>query len=78
MALHTHLVVSYNHETKTFVFDGDGSREWIRTLYSPETNTWSDEEETFVAVEASVEAEAVTALESLGIVIEEHYPWQER
>lgn len=78
MALQTHLVVIYDHETKTLTFDGDGSREWIRSLYTPETNTWSDEAEEFVSVSAEVEQEAVDALHSAGVVIENTYPWQTR
>jgi hypothetical protein len=77
MAKHTHLVVVYNHDTKTFTFDGDGSREWIRRLYTPETNTWSDEDEEFVAVPVEDEDEAVNALEALGVAVEEN-GWQDR
>ena len=55
MPKHTHLVIAYNHETKTFWFDGDGSREWIRKLFEPETNTWSDEEEAYVSPDSAVE-----------------------
>ena len=77
MALQTHLVVAYNHDTKTFTFDGDGSREWIRTLFEPETNTWSDEQSDYVAVSAQLEQEAVDALESLGVAVEET-GWQTR
>ena len=67
MALQTHLVVAYDHDTKQFTFDGDGSREWIRFLFDPETNTWSDEEEDYVPVASAIEEEAVEALRALGI-----------
>jgi hypothetical protein len=77
MAQHTHLVVAYNHDTKTFWFDGDGSREWIRTLFEPETNTWSDEQGDFVAISKSAEQEAVDALETLGVTVEQT-GWQTR
>jgi hypothetical protein len=77
MAKHTHLVVQYNHDTKTFTFDGDGSREWIRRLYTPETNTWSDEVEAFVSIPIEDELEAVNALASLGVAVEED-GWQDR
>ena len=77
MALHTHLVVSYNHTTKTFTFDGDGSREWIRRLFTPESNTWSDEADAFIGGEALIEQDAVDALEALGVVVEED-GWQTR
>jgi len=74
---HTHLVVAYNHETKTFWFDGDGSREWIRRVLDPETNTWSDEEEAYVLTDSALEQEAVEALERMGIAVEQDN-WQER
>jgi hypothetical protein len=77
VAKHTHLVVAYNHETKTFWFDGDGSREWIRRVMEPETNTWSDEEEAYVSVDKALEQEAVEALDRMGIAVEQDN-WQER
>lgn len=77
MAQHTHLVVAYNHDTKTFWFDGDGSREWIRRSLDPMTNTWSDEAEEYVTVDKALEEEAVEALAKLGIAVEEN-DWQER
>jgi hypothetical protein len=77
MPKHTHLVIAYNHETKTFWFDGDGSREWIRKLFEPETNTWSDEEEAYVSPDSAVEQEAVEALERMGVAVEQTN-WQER
>lgn len=77
MAKHTHLVIAYNHETKTFWFDGDGSREWIRRVLDPETNTWSDEEEAYVLTDSALEQEAVEALERMGIAVEQDN-WQER
>jgi hypothetical protein len=77
VAKHTHLVIAYNHETKTFWFDGDGSREWIRRVLDPETNTWSDEEEAYVLTDSALEQEAVEALERMGIAVEQDN-WQER
>lgn len=77
MPKHTHLVVAYNHETKTFWFDGDGSREWIRRVLDPETNTWSDEDETYVVIDKALEQEAVEALDRMGIAVEQDN-WQER
>lgn len=77
MAKHTHLVIAYNHETKTFWFDGDGSREWIRRVLDPETNTWSDEEEAYVLADSALEQEAVEALDRMGIAVEQDN-WQER
>jgi len=78
MALVTHLVVAYDHDTKTFAFDGDGSREWIRRLYTPETNTWSDDAGEFVAIETEVEKEAIDALEAIGVNISDNHLWQIR
>jgi hypothetical protein len=78
MANHTHLVVAYNHDTKTFWFDGDGSREWIRRLFTPETNTWSDEEEEFIPEDLGLVADAMTALEALNIEIDETDGWLTR
>lgn len=75
MANHTHLVVAYNHDTKTFWFDSDGSREWIRRLFEPETNTWSDEEEEYISIPN--ENDAVKALAALGVEVED-LDWQER
>jgi hypothetical protein len=77
LAKHTHLVVAYNHETKSFWFDGDGSREWIRRNFEPMTNTWSDEDEEFISVSTDMEQEAVEALGAIGIAIEQDN-WQER
>lgn len=69
MSLHTHLVVAYDHETKKFTFDGDGSREWIRLLYSPPTNTWSDEAEAWESISPDLEQEALSALKTLGVIV---------
>ena len=77
MGLTTHLVVSFDHETKTFTFDGDGSREWIRRLFTPETNTWSDEAGEYVEVHHSFETEALLALQKLGVSVLDHN-WQKR
>lgn len=79
MANHTHLVVAYNHDTKTFTFDGDGSREWIRRLFEPQTNTWSDEEMDYVAISEADEIEAENALKALGVIFDlNSIGWQER
>ena len=80
MAKHTHLVVAYDHDTKKFWFDGDGSREWIRRLFDVETNTWSDEQEDYISIPVEEELEAIKALGALGIDIENDSAlvWQER
>jgi hypothetical protein len=44
----THIVIAYDHATKSFYFDDDGTREWITKLFTPETNTWSDDDEDWV------------------------------
>ena len=48
MSLQTHIVIAYDHTSKSFYFDDDGTREWITRMFSPETNTWSDEEENWI------------------------------
>lgn len=78
MSLITHLVVTYDHDTKTLSFDGDGSREWIRTLFEPETNTFSEEQGDFVAISKKNEQEAVDALTAVGIDTSNQQGWQTR
>ena len=78
MALQTHLVVAYDHDTKHFWFDGNGSREWIRRLFEDETYTWSDEEEAFIPNDLGLVADALTALEALGITVDEPQGWLTR
>jgi hypothetical protein len=70
--------VAYDHETKQFWFDGDGSREWIRRLFEDETNTWSDEEEAFIPNDLGLVADALTALEALGVTVDEPQGWLTR
>jgi hypothetical protein len=72
--------VAYDHDTKQFWFDGDGSREWIRRLFTPETNTWSDEQEEYIAIPAEQEQKAINALGALGIDItnDSALVWQEQ
>lgn len=67
MSLHTHLVVVYNHETKQFSYDQDGTEAWIRGLFPEETSTWSDEAGDYVVVPVEIEEEAVAGLGKLGI-----------
>lgn len=70
MSLVTHLVVAYDHETKTFTFDGDGSREWIRMLYTPPTNTFSYDTETWESITPDQEQEVLDALKALGVTVD--------
>ena len=44
----THIVIAYDHTSKTFSYDDDGTRVWIRDLFYPESNTWSDEDENWI------------------------------
>ena len=72
----THLVVQFDHDTKTLSFDGDGSREWIRRLFEEETNTWDSNLEDWTAVSPEIEKEATDALTAIGIEVEKE--WQDR
>jgi hypothetical protein len=45
----THLVVTYDHTTKLFSYDDDGTDVWIRDLFLPISCTWSDEDEDYIA-----------------------------
>ena len=67
--LTTCLVVEYNHDDGTFTFDADGTREWIRKLYSPESNTWDSETGDSVVVPMHIEQNAIKALASLGVTV---------
>ena len=78
MAKETHFVVVYNHDTKQYSFDGDGTREWIRRLFEPESNTWSDEDGDFIGNDIAYVTEALFALEALGIKVNEPQGWLAR
>lgn len=80
MAKYTHLVVAIDHDTKRVTFDGDGSREWIRTLFEPETNTWDSETLDWAAPDLTLEREALDLLMNLGIKVDGMFydNWQER
>jgi hypothetical protein len=78
MSKTTHLVVQYDHDSKSFTFDGDGSREWIRSLFSPESNTWSDEDQEFIGGDIGYLTDALFALEALGIKVDEPQGWLAR
>ena len=60
----THLVVAYDHSTKSFYYDDDGTDIWIRDLFTPSSCTWSDEDEDYIA-DAFWFARAKKALEKL-------------
>jgi hypothetical protein len=45
----THIVVAYDHATKSFSYDDDGTTEWITKLFVPPSNTWCDEAEDYIA-----------------------------
>jgi hypothetical protein len=80
MAKYTHLVVAINHDTGEVSFDGDGSREWIRTLFEPETNTWDEDTLDWAAPDLTLEREALDLLMNLGIKVDGMFydNWQER
>lgn len=76
MGLRTSLVIEYDHDTQSFTFDGDGSREYIRRLYTPESNTWSDDAQEFVLADLE-EAQALDALKALGVHVPDE-AWHNR
>lgn len=64
-----HFVVMVDELGRVF-FDADGSREWIRTLFEPPTNTYDLEEEEFVPVAPEFEDSALEALKNAGVIFE--------
>ena len=44
----THIVIAYDHATKSFYYDDDGTMEWITKLFTPESNTWCDDVEEWI------------------------------
>ena len=65
MSKHTHIVIAYNHETKSFSYDEDGTEVWIRQLFSPESNTWSDEAEDYIGGDENLVKETVKQFNKL-------------
>lgn len=75
----THFVVMVDSETGLVHFDGDGSREWIRSLFYEPTNTFDVEDGEFVAVAPYIEKQALNALKRIGIIFDENSNnWQNR
>lgn len=76
----THLVITVDHQTGQISFDGDGTREWIRRLYTPETTTFDYETSEWVPVDSSFERAALDKLMELGILVDgvDYDNWQER
>jgi len=66
----THFVVMVDSETGGVYFDYDGSREWIRRLFEPETNTYDCEDGEFVPVAPYIEETALNALERIGVIFD--------
>lgn len=66
----THFVVMVDSETGKVHFDYDGSREWIRRLFEPETNTYDTEDGEYVAVAPIIEEHALNALETIGVIFD--------
>lgn len=73
------LVVEIDTETGMIRFDGDGSREWIRGLFQPETNTYDTELGEYV-VDVAAERKALDLLMELGILVDgiDYDNWMER
>jgi hypothetical protein len=73
------LVVEIDTESGLIRFDGDGSREWIRRLFEPETNTYDQELGEYVQDEAA-EKKALDLLMELGILGDglDYDNWMER
>lgn len=76
----THLVVAVNNQTGQISFDGDGTREWIRMLFDPQTTTFDNDSCEWVAVDGSVEQAALDKLMAIGIAVDglDYNNWQER
>lgn len=79
MARVVNLVVEIDTESGLIRFDGDGSREWIRTLFQPETNTYDQELGEYVVDEAA-EKKALDLLMEIGILVDglDYDNWMER
>lgn len=60
MAKQTHIVVIYDHTTKSFYYDEDGTEVWIRNLFEPPSNTWCDKEQDYVGGDDKLLAIAVS------------------
>lgn len=73
------LVVEIDVESGLIRFDGDGSREWIRSLFQPETNTYDQELGEYV-VDVAAERKALDLLMELGILVDglDYDNWMER
>lgn len=77
MAKLVNLVVEIDVESGEIRFDGDGSREWIRSLFEPATNTYDTETGEYVADDAA-ERKALQLLMEIGVAVENLDNWQER
>jgi hypothetical protein len=76
----THLVITVSHTTGQIEFDGDGTREWIRRLFDPQTTTYDYDEDQMVAVSPEIERAALDKLMEIGILVDglDYDNWQER
>jgi hypothetical protein len=61
----THIVIAYDHTTKSFTYDEDGTEVWIRQLFLPESNTWSDEAEDYIGGDENLVKETIEQWEKL-------------
>ena len=73
------LVIEIDTEAGTIRFDPDGSREWIRRLFQPETNTYDTELGEYVE-DIDSEIAAVQLLSEIGIKVstDDFLHWRER
>lgn len=65
MSKQTHIVIVYDHETKSFSYDEDGTTSWIRELFIPESNTWSDEDEDYIGDDEQLLQHAISEFKKL-------------
>lgn len=79
MARVVNLVVEIDTESGLIRFDGDGSREWIRSLFDPQTNTYDQDLGEYVQDETA-ERKALHLLMEIGILVDglDYDNWQER
>ena len=77
---YVHLVIAIDPDSGDVVFDGDGTREWVRRLHTPETTTFDFESGEWVSVSPDFERAALDRLIDLGVSVDgiDYDNWQER
>lgn len=80
MAKYVHLVVMVDPVSGDIVFDGDGTREYIRRLHSPETTIFDFDLQEWVLPDEKLEQAALDRLMDLGILVDglDYDNWMER